>query len=60
MRHKESPDSAESVTYAPFILLPSPVPKQCFSEAAQVQADFNLLMHKVAHDYEFLKEALQQ
>ena len=60
VRPKENSESADSVTYAPFLLLPSPVPKHCFQEAVAVQTDFNLLMHKVAHSYEFLRDALQQ
>ena len=60
VRPKESPESAESVTYAPFLLIPSPVPRHCFQEATAVQTDFNLLMHNVAHSYEFLRESLKQ
>lgn len=60
VRTKENPESAEVVTHAPFLLLPSPVPKQCYCDGVSVQTDFNLLMHKVAHDYEFLRDALQQ
>jgi len=58
MRTREKPTSTEVVTYAPFVLLPSPVPRQMFEKAQAVQTDFNVMMHRVAHDYVFLKECL--
>lgn len=58
MRIEKNPRSQELVSYAPFNLFPSPLPKACFHEACQVQQDYNLLIHKVAHDYEFLKQCL--
>ena len=58
MRTRESPTSAEVVTYAPFMLFPSPVPRLVFEQARAVQKDFNLMMHHVAHDYDFLRQCL--
>ena len=58
MRTRESPTSPDVVTYAPFMLFPSPVPRLVFEQAQAVQTDFNLMMHQVAHDYDFLRECL--
>ena len=46
--------------HATVTLFPSPVPNTCFEEAWRVQTDFNTLMHRVAHDYDFMKAALQK
>jgi hypothetical protein len=46
------------VTHAPVTLLPSPVPYALYEQALSVQNDINLLMHNVAHDYDFLKQCL--
>lgn len=59
VRPDEQPTCADLVIHAPFTLLPSPVPRSCFANAKRVQVDFNVLMHRVSHDYEFLKECLQ-
>lgn len=53
-------DCCHRVEHAPFTLLPSPFPKRLFTQAKEVQKDFNLLVHKVSQDHEFLKEALQR
>ena len=60
MRNKDKADSADVASYAPFTLFPSPFSKVHFLQARDIQQSFNLLMHKVAHDYDFLKEALQR
>lgn len=52
-------DSRHAVHHAPFALLPSPFPKRLFAEAKEVQKDYNLLVHRVSQDHEFLKGALQ-
>lgn len=46
-------------TFVPFCLLPSPFPKNCYLELKSLQRDVNLLMHRVAHDHEFLEDCLQ-
>ncbi|KZC07199.1 Glutathione synthetase [Dufourea novaeangliae] len=46
--------------FAPFILLPSPFPRREFENACQIQPVLNLLIHKVAQDYNFLKETLEE
>ncbi|KAG7205148.1 hypothetical protein KM043_005517 [Ampulex compressa] len=46
--------------YAPFVLLPSPFPRKEFNEACQIQPMLNLLMHKVAQDFNFLRETLEE
>lgn len=59
MRTADFPTSSDVVNYAPFALFPSMIPRSIYNEAKQMQTDFNLLMHKVAHDYDFLKESLK-
>ncbi|KAI4491640.1 hypothetical protein M0804_003032 [Polistes exclamans] len=46
--------------FAPFILLPSPFPRKEFEKACRIQPVLNLLIHEVAHDYNFLKETLKE
>ncbi|XP_046830342.1 glutathione synthetase-like isoform X1 [Vespa crabro] len=46
--------------FAPFVLLPSPFPRKEFKNACGIQTILNVLIHKVAHDYNFLKETLQE
>ncbi|XP_072371321.1 glutathione synthetase-like [Scyliorhinus torazame] len=58
MRTKEDPSSTESTSYAPFSLFPSPVPKKLFTEAYEVQQDFNMLVDRISQDSEFLTKAL--
>ncbi|XP_051887486.1 glutathione synthetase [Pristis pectinata] len=58
MRTKEDPTSSETICYAPFSLFPSPVPTELFTQAFEVQQDFNLLVDKISMDPEFLKKAL--
>lgn len=66
--------SEDSLNFAPFSLLPSVFPKGLFREAVQLQVSpkktikphiigdlqttLNELMHKVAHDRDFLKQTL--
>lgn len=58
MRTKETPNSSELVTYAPFTLFPSPVPRAVFLQALAVQTHFNTMVDKISQDTDFLKEAL--
>ena len=46
VRKRDKPDE---VAHAPFVLLPTPVLKQCFHQACIVQKDVALLMHKIAY-----------
>ncbi|KAF7646409.1 hypothetical protein LDENG_00188230 [Lucifuga dentata] len=46
------------VTYSPFTLFPSPVPKAAFLQALALQTHFNTLVDKISQDPSFLEEAL--
>ncbi|KAF7210373.1 glutathione synthetase [Nothobranchius furzeri] len=58
MRTKETPNSSELVTYAPFTLFPSPFPKAAFLQALAVQTHYNTLVDRISQDTEFLLQAL--
>ncbi|XP_041859049.1 glutathione synthetase [Melanotaenia boesemani] len=58
MRTQETPNSSELVTYAPFTLFPSPVPKAVFLQALAVQTYYNTLVDKISQDTDFLQNAL--
>uniref|UniRef100_A0A8D0A1U2 Glutathione synthetase n=1 Tax=Sander lucioperca TaxID=283035 RepID=A0A8D0A1U2_SANLU len=58
MRIHETPNSSELVTYAPFTLFPTPVPKAVFFQALAVQTHYNTLVDKISQDPDFLEEAL--
>uniref|UniRef100_A0A8C5G3M8 Glutathione synthetase n=1 Tax=Gouania willdenowi TaxID=441366 RepID=A0A8C5G3M8_GOUWI len=58
MRTQETPMSSELVSYAPFTLFPTPVPKAVFHQALAVQTFYNTLVDKISQDSEFLQEAL--
>lgn len=45
--------------FAPFILTPSPFPRREFKKAIEIQIILNELMHKVAHNNEFLRSSLK-
>ncbi|XP_050673115.1 glutathione synthetase-like isoform X1 [Leptidea sinapis] len=49
----------DAIQIAPFVLLPSPFPRTEFAKAIELQPILNELMHKVAHDEEFLESTLQ-
>lgn len=53
-------DSLVGAEHAPFTLLPSAFLEQLFTKAKDVQQDFNMLVHRVSQDHEFLKTALQR
>uniref|UniRef100_A0A7N8X551 Glutathione synthetase n=1 Tax=Mastacembelus armatus TaxID=205130 RepID=A0A7N8X551_9TELE len=48
------------VTYLPFTLFPSPVPKAALLQALAVQTHFNTLVDKISQDPDFLGEALDR
>ncbi|KAI5631053.1 eukaryotic glutathione synthase, ATP binding domain-containing protein [Phthorimaea operculella] len=50
--------SKDHIQIAPFVLLPSPFPRAEFNKAVELQPILNELMHKVAHDEEFLQDTL--
>ncbi|XP_067447493.1 glutathione synthetase-like isoform X1 [Thunnus thynnus] len=58
MRTHETPNSSEVVTFIPFTLFPTPVPKAALVQALEVQIHFNTLMDKIGQDPDFLEEAL--
>ncbi|XP_011182019.2 glutathione synthetase isoform X2 [Zeugodacus cucurbitae] len=52
--------SADSLNFAPFILMPSSFPRKEFEKAKNLQTIINQLMHNVAHDEEFLTTTLAE
>jgi len=58
MRRKDAFDR-DALQFAPFVLLPTPFPREEFHKAVSLQTPLNELMHKVAHDDEFLRQALK-
>jgi len=46
------------VTYAPFTLFPTAVPRAVFEQALAVQTHYNLLVDKISQDTQFLEESL--
>lgn len=51
--------SEDAVYFAPFALLPSTFPRKEFHRAVEIQLILNELMHRVAHDREFLTTTLK-
>ena len=58
MRRKDAFDR-DALHFAPFLLLPSPFPREEFHKATKIQTLLNELMHKVAYDYGFLEQTLK-
>ncbi|XP_038613157.1 glutathione synthetase [Tachyglossus aculeatus] len=58
MRTEDSPCSSHVVSYAPFTLFPSAVPKALLEQAYAVQADFNRLLDAVSRSPDFLEQTL--
>lgn len=58
MRTKETPNASDVVNFAPFTLLPSPVPRVLFEQAKSVQEDFNLLVDRLSQNPSFLENTL--
>ncbi|XP_068696198.1 glutathione synthetase-like [Montipora foliosa] len=52
-------DSVSRVEHAPFTLLPTAFPERLFAKAKDVQKDFNVLVHRVSQDHDFLEKALK-
>ncbi|KAI8508675.1 hypothetical protein Bbelb_137740 [Branchiostoma belcheri] len=52
-------DACDLYSFKRFALLPSPVPRFLFDQARAVQPDFNLLVHRVSQDREFLTRCLK-
>ena len=46
------------LTHAPFVLLPSPIPRACFAEAFAIAPLFNLLIDRVSRDAPYLSRVL--
>jgi len=59
LRSKQNFDR-DALQFAPFTLFPSPFPREEFYNACDIQIILNILIHKVAHDYDFLKDTLQE
>ena len=59
MRQKSAFDR-DALHFAPFLLFPSPFPRREFHLAVDIQPTLQELMHKVAHDYDFLRETLAE
>jgi Eukaryotic glutathione synthase, ATP binding domain. len=52
--------SKDYLQFAPFVLLPSTFPRKEFDKAVKIQIILNEVVHKVAHDYEFLSSSLKR
>ncbi|CAK9796535.1 Glutathione synthetase [Anthophora plagiata] len=59
MRSKQN-FNKNTLQFAPFLFLPSPFPRREFENACQIQTVLNILIHRVAQDYNFLKETLEE
>uniref|UniRef100_A0A6I8MYY3 Glutathione synthetase n=1 Tax=Ornithorhynchus anatinus TaxID=9258 RepID=A0A6I8MYY3_ORNAN len=58
MRTEDSPGSSHVVSYAPFTLFPSAVPRALLEQAYAAQADFNRLLDAVSRSPAFLERTL--
>ncbi|KAM3617058.1 uncharacterized protein V6R79_001702 [Siganus canaliculatus] len=58
IRTPGTPNSSEVVTYAPFTLFPTRVPKAALLQAKALQTHYNTLVDKISQDPDFLEEAL--
>lgn len=47
------------MTFASFVLLPSTFPRKEFRKAKEAQTIMNEVLHKAAHDYDFIKQSLK-
>lgn len=48
------------IEHIPFSLFPSAIPKKLYLEVCEMAKILSELTHKVAHDYDFLKNALEE
>lgn len=51
--------SPDALQFAPFVLIPTTFPRAEFNKAVDLQVTVNELIHKVAHNQEFLTDTLQ-
>ncbi|ROT73785.1 glutathione synthetase [Penaeus vannamei] len=58
MRFKDT-YNPDILQMAPFFLLPSAFPRREFDRVVKLQPLINILMHRIAHDHEFLESALK-
>lgn len=59
MRTGNVPPNPQVVTFLPFMLFPSPVPRALFEEALAIQTDFNLMVDLVSQHHGFLEKCLR-
>jgi len=55
---KKGNDDQQTTIMGSMTLFPTKYPKSMYNKALAVQSAYNELYHKVANDYDFLKEAL--
>ncbi|KAI0292200.1 glutathione synthase [Multifurca ochricompacta] len=55
---KQPPPAPESAIYAPFSLLPTPIPRQLFAQALSLQRAYNALYARIALDTAFLDQVM--
>jgi glutathione synthase len=48
----------DTLSMAPFFLLPTPFPRREFEKVYKLQPLINTLMHRVAHSHDFLQRSL--
>ncbi|KAJ8041525.1 Glutathione synthetase [Holothuria leucospilota] len=60
MRTAAEPTSSDKIRPAPFMLLPTAIPKKLFQKAVEIQPYINELYFKVANDYNFLHKSLER
>lgn len=58
MRSKQNFNKSQ-IQIAPFTLLPSSFPKKYFEKVKNIQVLLNEIMHKVAHDDNFIRNTLK-
>jgi len=58
MRQKKAYDR-DALHFAPFLLFPTTFPRKEFELGVELQPVLNELMHRVAHDHDFLAETLK-
>ena len=59
MRYRDT-YSVDTLSMAPFFLLPTPFPRRDFNKVYALQPLINKLMHRVAHDHGFLTKCLEK
>lgn len=60
MRTVEKPASSDVIRPAPFMLLPTAIPRILFQKAVDIQPYINELYFKVANDHDFLHKTLER